>query len=140
MVLEVRVEEVGVHGVNDVAGDEEGVCVCSAEGGVRFAVGGEFFSYALHDAGEEVAVGALAEERTYFFVVEDGHHADLRGARERRGRVEERLHGGPGAELVVDAAGEDELSVETAGLRGLGVEEFELPVDDCRICEELVAC
>jgi hypothetical protein len=45
-------------------------------------------------------------------------------------RVEEGLNGGPGAELVVDAAGEDELSVETTGLGGLGVKEFQFPVND----------
>jgi hypothetical protein len=45
-------------------------------------------------------------------------------------RVEEGLNSGPGAELVIDAAGEDELSVEATGLGGLGVEEFQFPVDD----------
>jgi hypothetical protein len=40
------------------------------------------------------------------------------------------LDGSPGAELVVDAAGEDELPVETTGAGGLDVEELELPVYD----------
>jgi hypothetical protein len=57
----------------------------------------------------------------------------LRGGGEGRGGVEERLDGGPAAEFVVDAAGEDEFAVETAGLGGLGVEELEFPVDDGRV-------
>ena len=97
--------------MNDVTGDEEGVCVGSAEGAACFAVCCEFLGYPFHDAGEEVAVGALAEEGPDFFVIEEGDHADLRGARERGRRVEECLDGGPGAELVVDAAGEDEFFV-----------------------------
>jgi hypothetical protein len=44
------------------------------------------------------------------------------------------LDGGPTAELVVYAAGEDELAVETAGCGGLDVEELEFPVDDGRVC------
>jgi hypothetical protein len=40
------------------------------------------------------------------------------------------LDRGPRAELVIDSAGEDELSVETTGLGGLYIEELEFPVDD----------
>jgi len=43
------------------------------------------------------------------------------------------LNGGPGAELVVNAAGKDELLAEASKLRGLNVEELELPVDDTRV-------
>jgi hypothetical protein len=39
------------------------------------------------------------------------------------------LDGCPGAELVVDAASEDELVVKAAGGCRLNVKEFELPVD-----------
>ena len=44
------------------------------------------------------------------------------------------MDGGPRAELVVDAAGEDELLAQTAELSGLDVEELEFPVDNARIC------
>ena len=40
------------------------------------------------------------------------------------------MDSGPGAELVVDAASEDELPVKTTGAGGLDVEELELPVYD----------
>lgn len=81
--------------MDDVAGDEEGVCVGSAESRAGFAARGEFFGYALHDDGEEIAAGALAEEGADFFVVEQSNQADLGGAGEGGGRVEEGLDGGP---------------------------------------------
>ena len=45
-------------------------------------------------------------------------------------QVEEGLDGGPRAQLVVDAAGEDELAVEAACRGRLDVEKLELPVDN----------
>lgn len=130
MIFEVGVEEVWVYGVDDVAGDKERVCVGAGEGAGGLAAGGEVFGDALHYTGEEVSARALAEEGAYFFVIEEGDHADLRGLGECWGRVEERLDSSPGTQLVVDAAGEDEFAVETTGLGGLRVEEFEFPVYD----------
>ena len=78
-------------------------------------------------------MGALAEEGAYFFVVEESDELDLGGG--GRGCVEERLDRGPRAELVVDAAGEDEFFGEAAELRGLDVEELELPVYDGGVWE-----
>ena len=76
VVFEVGVEEVGVDGVDDVAGDEEGVGVGAGEGGLNLGFG-KGLDDALHDDGKEVASGALAEERADFFVVEEGDGADL---------------------------------------------------------------
>ena len=92
VVFQVCVEEIGVDGVDDVAGDEEGVGICAAEGAL-LAV--ELLDDALHDAGQEVAACALAEERADFFVVEEGDHADLRGVGDGGGGVDERLDGSP---------------------------------------------
>jgi hypothetical protein len=136
-VLEVRAEEVGVDGVDDVAGDKEGIRVRPAERALDFASVSEFLDDALHDAGEEVAMGALTKQGADFFVVEEGDHPDLGG---RRGGVEEGLHGGPTAELVVDTAGEDELSVEATSLCRLSVEELEFPIDDGGICDDVSVC
>ena len=44
------------------------------------------------------------------------------------------MDGGPRAELVVDAAGEDEFLVEAADSRGLDVEELKFPVYDGGVC------
>lgn len=76
MVLEVGVEEVGVDGVDDIAGDEEGVCVRAGDKGAD-RLFGEGVDDAFDDGGEEVAAGALAEERTDFFIVEKGDELDL---------------------------------------------------------------
>jgi hypothetical protein len=89
---------------------------------------------AFHDAGQEVAACALAEQRADFLIVEEGDDAEAGGVGDGGGGVEERLDSGPAAELVVDAAGEDEFFVETAGAGGLGVEEFEFPVDEGGVC------
>ena len=121
VVFEVGVEEVGVDGVDDVAGDEEGVGVGAGEGGLNLGFG-KGLDDALHDDGEEVASGALAEERADFLVIEEGDGADLRGVFNGVVRVEEGLDGGPRAQLVVDAAGEDELAVEAACRGRLDVE------------------
>lgn len=40
------------------------------------------------------------------------------------------MDGGPGTELVVDAAGEDELLAEATKLRRLNIEKLELPIDN----------
>jgi hypothetical protein len=130
VVFEVRVEEVGVHGVNYIARDEEGVCIRSAQSAARLSVDRKLFDDALHDAGEEVAVGTLSEQRADFFVIEKGDHADLGGGRESRVRVEESLDRRPRAELVIDSTGENELSIEATSLGRLRVKELELPVDD----------
>jgi hypothetical protein len=139
VVFEVRVEEVGVHSVNHIARDEEGVCIRSAQSTARLSVDRELFDDALHDAGEEVAVGTLSEQRADFFVIEKGDHADLGRGREGRAGVEEGLDRRPGAELVIDSTGEDELSIEATSLGGLRVKELELPVDDGRVCYRLVS-
>ena len=76
VVLEVYVEEVGVYGVNDVAGDEEGVCVCA--GDCVFDPGVcEFLHNALNYAGEEVAAGSLSEKGAHFLVVKQSNDANL---------------------------------------------------------------
>jgi hypothetical protein len=131
VVLEVGVEEIWVDGVDDVGGDKERVCVGAGDEGADGG-GGEGVDDALNNGGEEVAVGTLAEERTDLFVVEEGDELDLRGGGGRG--VEEGLNRGPGAELVVDTACEDELFAETAELSGLDVEELEFPVDYARVC------
>ena len=70
VVFEVGVEEVGVDGVDDVRGDEEGVGVGLADDAGAGDVVVERGDGALDDRGQEVASGALAEERADFFVVE----------------------------------------------------------------------
>ena len=76
VVLQVYVEEVGVYGVNDVAGDEEGVCVCA--GDCVFDPGVcEFLHNALNYAGEEVAAGSLSEKGAHFLVVKQSNDANL---------------------------------------------------------------
>jgi hypothetical protein len=44
--------------------------------------------------------------------------------------VEEGHKGGPGAKLVVDAAGKDELFVETADGSGLRIVKLKFPVEN----------
>jgi hypothetical protein len=78
VVLEICVQEVGVDGMDHVAGDEERVRVGPAEGTLDFAGVGKFLDDALHDAGEEITTRTLAEERADFFVVKERDHANLR--------------------------------------------------------------
>lgn len=129
MVFEVGVEEVGVHGVDDIARDQEGVCIragkCVLDLGFR-----EFLHDALNDAREEVATRTLAQQGADLFIVEEGDDTDLRGGTQRRVGVEQSLDGGPRAQLIVDAAGEDELAVETTSSGWLNIEQLQLPVDD----------
>lgn len=105
--------------------DEEGVCIGAGDEAAGAAVC-ELIDDAFDDRGEEVSAGTLPEKGADFFIVEEGDHFDYRGL--GGGSVEEGLDGGPGAELVVDAAGEDEFVVEAAGCSRLDVEKFKLPV------------
>lgn len=154
MALEVRVHIIRVDGMGDIRGDHEAV-----RGGLGEEVGpvggaGEGFEDAGDGAGEEVAAGALAEEGADFFVVEEGGEGDdaavgfpaggggVRAGRGGRGggrRLDESFDGGKGAEFIVDAAGEDEFLVEAAELGGLGVKDFEVPVQDVFIYGPLLA-
>lgn len=59
VILEVGVKEVGIDSVDDVAANEERICVCSGESALDF-VGGKFFYDALHDNRQEVSAGTLA--------------------------------------------------------------------------------
>lgn len=74
MVGEVLIQVVGVGGVGDVGGDQKavGVRLSKDVGAVGFFVGGggEGFDDAFDGAGEEVASGALPQQRPDFFVVE----------------------------------------------------------------------
>lgn len=92
---------------------------------------------ALDRAGQEVAPCSLSQQRADFLVVEEADELDNAAATassptRRTGAlsVEERLNGGPGADLVVYATSEEELVVEASELGRLGVEELELPVHD----------
>lgn len=75
VVFEVGVEVIGVDGVGDVGRDQEAVGVGLGQdvGACGGAVGGETVADARDGDGEEVPVGALAEEGTDFFVVEKAH-------------------------------------------------------------------
>jgi len=79
MVLEIRAKEVGIHGMRDVGGDEEGVGVGAGDEGGDALVG-EGVDDAFDDCGEEVGAGALAEEGADFFVVEETDDFDLGAA------------------------------------------------------------
>ncbi|KAI9149375.1 Protein SYG1 [Paramyrothecium foliicola] len=129
VALEVVAEEVGVAGVGDVGGEEEGLGVGLANDAGAEGVGVQSLDGALDDGGQEVTPGALAQERANLLVVEESGELDvafiLVVARANEGH-----QGGPRAEFVVDAAGSDELAVEAERLRGLGVEELQLPVQD----------
>ena len=83
----------------------------------------------------------MTKQRADFLVVEEGDAFDLGGCGEggRRGAVEEGLDGGPGAELVVNAASEDEFFGKAAELGGLDVEEFEFPVYDGAVWMSVLA-
>ena len=78
-------------------------------------------------------MGALAKERTDFFVVEASDYFDGAGFSIIKTGSDECLDSGEGAELVVDAAREDEFFVQAAELGRLSVEELELPVDNAAI-------
>lgn len=76
VVLEVGGHVIRVYRVRDVGGNEEAVGVGLGEGVGVVLEGGEGGREAFDDAGdgagEEVAVGALAQEGADFFVVEEG--------------------------------------------------------------------
>ena len=61
MVFEVSVQEVGIHSVNHVTGDEERVSIGAAKGAFDLATLGKLFHDALHDARQEVAMCTLSE-------------------------------------------------------------------------------
>jgi len=144
--------------MGDVRAEEEAVGVGLGEdigaigrwAGSAGGVGGaraERFDNAGDSAGEEVAACTLAEEGADFFVVEKGGEGDdaavgLGGGgvcfwRRRGGGGDEGFDGGKRAYFIVNAAGEDEFLIKTAELRGLGVEDFEVPVYDALICVAL---
>ena len=79
VVFHVDVQEIWVHGVAHVGGNQEGVCVGLIDE-VRAGGGLEGIDDALDDGGEEIAVCALAEERADFFVVEEADEFDDGGA------------------------------------------------------------
>ena len=146
---QVGLGEVGVGGVGDVRGDEEGVGVRlahdtwaktgAADEGVLVegvGVGNESLNGALNGDGEEVTAGTLAEERANLLIVEERYKLDNTGVLIVTG-MEEGHEGGPRAELVVDAAGKDELLVDTTDLSGLRVVELELPVENAAVILDL---
>lgn len=145
VIGQVGLREVGVGGVGDVRGDEEGVGVRLAhearaktgatDEGVlveSVGVGNKSLDSALDGNGEEVTAGTLAEERADLLVVEERYKLDNARVLVVTG-VEEGHEGGPRAELVVDAAGKDELLVNTADLGGLRVVELKLPVENVAV-------
>lgn len=69
VVFQVGGNVVGIDGVTDVGGDEEAVGVALGDEAGAVRTGGKGFGDAPNGAGEEVATGTLAEERTDFFVV-----------------------------------------------------------------------
>lgn len=129
VLVQVILQKVGVAGVGNVRGEEERL-------GVRLAeepgpVGGwvEGLDGALNDNGEEVAAGALSKQGADFLIVEERDELDVAVVGVGVGGKETR-QGGPGAELVVDSAGRDELPVHAQCLRGLAVVQLEFPVED----------
>lgn len=94
---------------------------------------GEGFTDTLEGAWEKVAMSTLAKERPDFLIVEASDYFDRAGISVLKAGGNECLDSGEGAELVVDAACEDELFVQAAELGRLSVEELELPVDDAAI-------
>lgn len=98
VVLEVRAEKVGVHGVDDVGGDEEGVrqrLVDEVRAELWAGLGPAAAAFrrlnplvmqhpltnAIDDAAHEVALGALAEEAADLFVIEAANHFHDAGGR-----------------------------------------------------------
>lgn len=80
VILEVCIEEVGVDGVNDIAGNQEGVCIGARQSALDLGFG-ELLYDALNNNGKEIATRALAKKRANFLVIEEGDDADLGGAR-----------------------------------------------------------
>lgn len=145
VVLKVDVEEVRVYRMRDISGDEVRVRISLVDQIGTWRSLRERINSPLDHAGQEIALSTLTEERTDFFVVEEGDELDDGGFGRRGGvvvgvgtgvrRAEESLEGRPGAEFVVDAAAGDELFVETGEGCGLEVVELELPADDVADCE-----
>lgn len=93
---------------------------------------GERVHDAFYNRWEEVSASTLAEQGTNFLVIEEGDDFDLAGpgvfGRGGGSAVDECLNSGPGAKLVVNAAGEDELLLQATDCSRLVVIEFEFPV------------
>ena len=83
-------------------------------------------------------MGALAKERADFLIVKASDYFDSTGVRVVKAGGNECLDSGEGAELVIDAACEDEFFVQATELGHLSVEELELPVDDAAIWLTLI--
>lgn len=142
VIGQVGLGKVGVGSVGHVRRDEERVGVrlaheTGAEAGAAdesilvesVGVGDESLDGALDNNGEEVTARTLAEEGANLLVVEERYELDDARVLIVTG-VEEGHESGPRAELVVDAAGKDELLVDTTNLGGLRVVELELPVEN----------
>ena len=79
-------------------------------------------------------MGALAEERTDFLVIEASDYLDGAGVCVSKAGGNQGFDSGEGTKLVVHATCKDEFLVQAAELGWLSVKEFELPIDDAAVC------
>ncbi len=119
--------------MRDICRDHEAVRVHLGHAVCPAALFGEGFTDTLESAREKVAMGTLAKERANFLIVEAPDYLYSARVSSGKTRGNECLYSGEGAELVIDTARKDKLFVQAAKLRGLSVEELELPIDDAAI-------
>ena len=77
MILQVCIQEVGVHSMGYIGADKEAVGVHLGDGVGSATLLGERFTYSLQRTGKEVRVCALAEQRANFFVVKASDYFDI---------------------------------------------------------------
>lgn len=134
VIWEVDMEEVGVDGVGDIGRDDKAVGVGLGDEVDETTAFGELLDDALHDDAEVVASSTLTEFAANLFIVKQTTQAD---GTELVGSIvnsnKEGLEGSPGAELVVNSAGKDELLAEAAESGWLSVKELKIPVEDAGV-------
>lgn len=134
---------VGVYAVGHVGRDEERGAERLLKGGrhgilhvlvrgFRGRDGARDAGQPADDGGEHVGIGALGRGGADFLVVEAGHEADGRVRVEGLVlcRRDQALHAAERHAKVVEARGKDELVVEAAKARLVGVVEDQLKVDN----------